>query len=910
MLFNALHKRWLLWFGILCMAFNGFSQFASIKDTLPIIDTIQQPNFEPNLQKSSIDSIYKDSTRVEVRQIKIAENEIEENVHYTAQDSIIYDIPNKTILLYGRATIKYQEMNMAAGFIRYNWDSSEVYAAARYDDSLQAIKRVEFKDGSGEYLANEAKFNFKTKKGKSSGLVTKELDGFLHGLHVKVIDTNTMYIKGARYTTCDLDEPHFYVEIGKAKVIRDKIMVGKPADVVIEGVRTPLFLPFAMLPSIKSKGTGLLMPTYGQSNELGFFLNNIGYFWMINDKLALTTTADVYTLGSWGLHMNLAYKKLYKLSGNLNFNINQQRGGSQYERFNPNRKKAPLNFGILWQMNMDPKKMFNSSFNINLNIVSNKTYQYLNSRDPQSVLATNFSSNITYSKYWPGKPYRISLNTGLVQNTQTKQIALTLPQFNFNVTRINPFQRKINVTTRKWYENIGFSYDMNVSNQLNATDSTFFTKKTLKDMRSSIRHSLPISGNFSLFKYLNFNVGFNYREDWYFSYLTKTYYDFLERKNDETGAIDTFRNQSVDEIKYGFKSYRDFNFNMSFNTQLYGMFQFKNSKLKAIRHTFRPSLNFNFSPDFTTPFWKYNRTVQTDSIGTVQTYSIFQNNGITPITKQGNIGLNFSNTLEIKVHSKKDTVTHTKKITLLDNLSFGMSYNMLTKRFSPLSISASTHISNYLNLSFNASMDPYSLDSLGRQTNQFYWKEKRRFFRLTYLSLSMSGSVRSKKGMAETEQLNQQMLNEQNINNQYYQQGVYDRSYYNFSIPWSINYQYSLNVSRYKYNKKDTTSITQTLALGLDVNITKKWKINISSGFDLTNKSITRTDISIVRDLHCWQMEFKWTPVGFQKGFYMTIYVTSQQFNWLKLQKQKGFFDTGIFGSGGFNTNAFSGIVQ
>lgn len=888
------------------MSVAAFSQRRQ-QDGIKIMnDTTIQAKFKPKVLKTSADSVFKDSTIVEAQPIKIAENDLEDIVKYKAQDSIIYDIPNKTVYLYGRASIQYQEMDMAAGFIKFNWDSSEVYAKATFDDSLGAMKRVEFKDGSGEYVADEAKFNFKTKKGKSIGLVTRELEGYLHGSQVKVIDTNTLYIKGARYTTCDFDDPHFYVEIGKAKVIKDKIMVGKPADIVIAGVRTPLFLPFAMLPSIKSKGTGLLMPTYGQSAELGFFLNNIGYYWKINDQLALTTTADVYTLGSWGLHTNLAYKKIYKFTGNLSFNINQQRGGSQYERFNPKRQKPPLNFGVQWQMNLDPKKMYNSSFNINLNIVSNKTYQFLNSRDPQSVLATNFSSNISYSKYWPGKPYRIAINTSLNQNTQSKLISLTLPQFSFNVTRINPFQRKVAATKRKWYENIGFSYDLNASNQLNATDSTFFTKKTLKDMRNSITHSLPISGNFTLFKYLNLNVGFNYRENWYFSYVNKTYYDFLERKNDETGRMDTFYNQAVAETKYGFKSYRDFNFNMSFNTQLYGTFQFRNSKLKAIRHTFRPSLNFNFNPDFTKPFWKYNRTVQSDSLGNIATYSIFQNNNITPQTKQGNIGVNFSNTLEIKVYSKKDSLTHTKKITLLDNVSFGMNYNLLTKRFSPLNINASTHITDKLNLNMSVSMDPYATDSLGRQTNDFYWKEKKRFFRLTNINIALGGSFRSKKGMQDQQELNRTLMETQGINNQFYQKNVYERDYYNFSIPWSVNYQYSLNLSRFKQNKKDTTTITQTLSLGLDVNITKKWKVNVSSGFDVTNKSITRTDISVIRDLHCWQMEFKWTPVGFQKGFYMTIYVTSQQFNWLKLQKQKGFFDTGIFG--GLNSGGLSNI--
>lgn len=852
------------------------------------------------IKSTPADSLRKDSTNVDGSKVKIAENDLEENVTYKAEDSIIYDIPGKAVYLYGRANIKYKDMDMTAGYIKYSWDSSEVYARAM-PDSGGILKRVEFKDANGAYIAQEARFNFKTRKGRSVGLITKELEGYLHGDQVKNVNDSTLYIKNARYTTCDLDDPHFYVELGKAKVIKDKIMVGKPADVVIEGVRTPLFLPFAMLPSIKSKGTGLLMPTYGESQQLGFFLNNLGYYWKINDKNSLTATADIYTLGSWALHLNYAYRLLYKLSGSLSFNINQQRGGSQYERFNPNRQKPPLNFGILWQTNIDPKKMYNSSFGINLNIVSNKTYQYLNSRDPQSVLATNFSSSISYSKYWPGKPYRLSVNTSLVQNTQSKLISLTLPQFSFNVTRINPFQRKVNVTTRKWYENIGFSYDMNVSNQINATDSTFFTKKTLKDMRNSITHNLPISGNFSLFKYLNFNVGFNYRENWYFSYLNKTYHDTLVQYNASEGKLDTLFQQVVDETKYGFKAYRDFNLSMSFNTNLYGMFQFRNSKLKAIRHTFRPALNFNFNPDFTKSFWKYNRTVQSDSLGNIQTYSIFQNNGITPPAKQGSVGLSFGNTLEIKVYSKKDSVTHTKKITLLDNLSVGMNYNIPTRRLSPLSISASTHITDKLNMSMNVSMDPYSVDSFGAQTKNFYWQEKHRFFRLTNMNVSLGGSIHSKKGMQDQQlqQMNQAMEQQQGTNNQYFQKNVYQKDYYNFSIPWTVNYQYTLSLSRYKYNKKDTTAITQTLALGLDVNITKKWKINVSSGFDLSHKTITRTDISVVRDLHCWQMEFKWTPVGYQQGFYIAVYVTSQQFNWLKLQKQKAFFDTGLFGSGG-----------
>jgi len=205
-------------------------------------DTVA-PVKQTNIENDLFVSTFNDSTNVKdsinnvtVTKVELDEAGLDDVVNYKAQDSIIYDIPNKTVYLYGRATIKYQEMDMAAGFIKYNWDSSEVYAKEMFDDSLGDIKHVEFKDGTGEYIAREARFNFKTKKGKSYGLVMKQMDGYLHGEQVKVVDTNTLYIKGARYTTCDLHEPHFYVEIGKAKVIKDKMIVGKPADVVIAGV--------------------------------------------------------------------------------------------------------------------------------------------------------------------------------------------------------------------------------------------------------------------------------------------------------------------------------------------------------------------------------------------------------------------------------------------------------------------------------------------------------------------------------------------------------------------------------------------------------------------------------------------------------------------------------------------------
>ncbi len=909
------YKRFVLVFLILSLSIHLFAQN---NDTTSISSSItDKDTSNTNLTNSIPDSTFKNSTNVNVKTIKVDEGELEDNVIYKAEDSIIYDIPNKLVYLYGNASIKYQEMDMKAGYIEYNWEKSEVLAKATID-SFGNLKRIEFKDETGEYLANEAKFNFKTKKGQSKGIVMKQLEGYLHGMQVKVIDSNTMYIKGARYTTCDLDEPHFYVELNKAKVIKEKLIVGKPANIIIENVRTPLFLPFAMLPSIKTKGTGLLQPEFGDAGVRGFAFRNIGYFWNINDKMNLTVSADAYTLGSWELRADYNYKVLYKYAGRLGFNINQFRdGGSVNERFNKNRVKPPIRFAINWNFDIDPKRLINSSFNINVNIVSTKNYQVLNSKAPRNALESNFSSSIAYSKRWPNKPFSISISTNLNQNTQSKQISLQLPNINFTVSRINPFQRKVAATTRKWYENIGFSYSMSATNSISSVDSTFLMKQTLRNMQNSIRHSIPISANILLFKYINFNTNFNYTDDWNFSYINKLFFDTLIQYNAPYNRIDTFYNRLVDEKKYGFKSYRQFTFNFGISTQLYGLFPFKKGKLQAIRHRISPSLGFSFNPDFTKPAWKYMRTVQSDAAGNTLQYSIFGNS---PPKKSGSISLNFNNTIEIKVYSKKDSINHSKKITLLDNLSFGIIYDMIQKRLNFNPITASTHISDKLNLSASINLNPYAIDSFGRETKDFYFKTNRRLLRFASATISLNGSVRSKKAdNAENQQFNQTIFRQQGLTNQFFPQGVFDRNYYNFSIPWSINYQYSFNISKTKNGatKKDTTIIFQSLNFGLDVNITKKWKVNVSTGFDFSGKKpqISRTDIAIIRDLHCWQMEIKYTPFGFYQGYYLSIYVTSQQFSFLKIQKQKSQFNSGIFGSDGFSGNgllnaASGGVIK
>lgn len=887
----------------------GYTQNSFINDA-NFIDSTQFTSTNLSLL-DSISNI-KDSTNVNVTTYKIADNQLEDNVKYSAQDSILYHIPKKTMYLFGNATIEYDNMKMWAERIEYNWQSGEVFAKGDIDDSLQTFEKVYFTQDEGNYEADSAKFNFKTKKGKSYGLVTKQLEGFLHTEVVKVMNDSMFYAKNARYTTCDLDHPHFYVEINKAKVVKDKFIVGKPANLVISDVRTPLFLPFAFIPNIKKErqGSGLIFPTYGDQQDLGFFLKGLGYYHKINEKIDVSVTADIYTLGSWAINASSTYKKLYKVYGNFSFNIGQIRQGWANERRNPNRVKAPLDFGINWSLNLDPKRLYNANFGLSVNVRSSKRYQQLSNQNPLEVVSNTFTSSINYSKTFPGKPYSFNIASNYVQNTQSKAVTLTLPNVNFSVSRINPFEKKIKSSTRKWYEEIGFSYSMNAVNNINTYDSIFFKKETLKRMRNGIQHNLPISANIKLFKFLNFNTTFNYSERWHFYYTNRVFRDTLTYFNTSDSTYSLRRNVTEIDTTYKFNTNRNFSLNLGLSTNLYGTFQFKNSKLKAIRHTFRPSMSFNFQPDFSKPLWKSWYTAQVDTSGRTVEYSRFEQTqfGGPSNGKVAGINLNFSNTLEIKIKSKKDTVTGTRKITILDGLNFGLGYNFAAEKFKLnfSGISGSTHITDKLNLNFNVGLDPYALDSNGIRINEYYWKNHKRFLRFTGMNISINGSYTSKKyNNKNTQQVEQQ----QGLDLSPTFRNVYQLGYYNFDIPWSINYNYSLNWQKAFVNKKDTNIITQTLNLGVDFNITSKWKINVNTGFDATNKKITRTDISVVRDLHCWQLEMRWSPIATQQSFFITIYVKSQQFNFLRLQKQKSFFDSGFFGSSGSSAlGGFSNI--
>ena len=459
------------------------------------IDSIPESSFPQNLDLNS--------QVTQKADFKVAEGNVEQPINYNALDSFRMDVPNKTIHLYGEAQVEHDNITLKAAYIQYNWEKGEALAYGVKDSSGRIIGKPEFTESGTFYLADELKYNFKTKKGKSKGLVTKQDEGFLHGGEVKSFGTDYFYSKKTKYTTCDYEHPHYYIEIKKAKVIKDKVVLGKPANLVIGNTRTPLVFPLGVFPLRKNRASGFLLPNdYGRSDAEGIYFLGMGYYFAINDYQDLTTRFDVYTSGTWGVDVNYNFIKKYKFRNSLNLDFNTSRRGQ--ERQDPN-STVRRDINLRWNMTIDQKRLNNSNFSTSVNFVTRAYQENLNVvNDIERFIDQSYNSSISYSKWWPGKLPRLSISARHSQNTRTGAVNVTLPSLNFNVNSFTPFERKVQTGGAKWYERLNMTYGLRFENQIATGDSIFFSRQTLQDMRNGINHTANVSLPFKLFKYFNF----------------------------------------------------------------------------------------------------------------------------------------------------------------------------------------------------------------------------------------------------------------------------------------------------------------------------------------------------------------------------------------------------------------------
>jgi len=787
-------------------------------------------------------------------------------VKYTAKDSIRIDMKSKLVYLFGEAEVFYEDIELKAEHIVIDMDSNIVNAKGKKDSTGKYFGEPVFTENESVVNSHEMKYNFNTKKGLILDAVTNEGENYIHGEKIYKSPDDILYIKHGKYTTCNLRHPHYWFSTNKLKIIpKDKIITG-PANLVIEGAPTPIGIPFGFFPNSNKQKSGLIIPTFGESGQYGFFLLGGGYYAAISDNISTQFTGDYYTKGSWAVNMLTQYKKRYKYSGVLNTNFSTFKNG--FEEF-PSYTKTK-NFFINWKHTQDPKARPNSIFSANVNFGNSQNYtNNFNSSDNQ-YLSTSFNSSVSYKKSFAGKPYSFSVNGSHSQNTQNKTITVRLPELAFNVSRLYPLKRKTTIGNQKIYEKIGISYSMNSRNEVTAQDSLFRMNNLnllKKEFKNGMRHSIPLSTSFKILKNFTINPSLNYSEVWYLKSIRRTY-------NLDSSAIET------DTIN-GFERGNSLNMAISASTKIYGMYQYRGKMIKALRHVMTPSVGFTFIPENNSGLRSYTDT-SNNTTNEPTEYSIFENGiyGSTNTAKAGLINLGLLNNFELKVRNRKDTLGKDTKIKLLESLKFSTNYNIIADslNWSDIILNARTNIKK-LSLNFTANFDPYTIDSTStgkiiRQTTSEF-DQHGRIGRLTSANISAGFSFKSKKTNAKKESKfgSEQELEYINAN---------PSEFVDFNIPWTLNMKYNVRYSKPGFEE----DIIQTLNFSGDLSLTNRWKIGFRSGYDFELKDLSYTSVDIYRDLHCWEMTFNWIPFGPRQSYLFTIRVKSALLQDLKMTRR------------------------
>ncbi|MBX2897872.1 MAG: LPS-assembly protein LptD [Cyclobacteriaceae bacterium] len=899
---------------------SGFSQERPMRTpaTLPVRqDSIQKP--PARLQA--------DTTRTKADSVKRPQpkSDIETTIIYSARDSINSNLQSKIIKLYGDAHVKYGDIELQAEEIVIDYEQSTITAHSRADSTGRHIGYPIFTNGGEKYETKDMLYNFKTRKAKITEVVTKQGDGFLHGDVVYKNEKNELFTIGNAYTTCDLAHPHFRIISKKVKAIPGDKMVSGPFYMEFNDVPTPLGFAFGIFPAPKKSASGILVPSYGEERRRGFFLRQGGYFFDVSEYVKVALTGDVYSKGGSAITLNSNYNKRYYHTGSFNFTFTNNVNNDRIE--SPTKSK---DFRLSWSHSPQTKgtgrfsasvNAASSSYNTNNFLGVNSNFQ--STRIDQTT--QNLSSNINYSKTFPGTPFSLGLNLRHNQNLGTKQVDLPLPDMSFNVNNIYPFKKMESM----FLQNLNVRYSMNGTNQLTNNlgrirvdqngilqDSIApFTFENLplflRNSKKGIRHNVPISTSFRAFKFFTISPNLSYDERWYFDKLDWNYID----------STRTFVSTKVQ----GFNRVYNYSGGVSMTTRIYGTYVSRNpnSTIRAFRHVINPSVGYSFQPDFATEKYDYyQRFVTTDGAGnqTVQ-YKARHEGYLYGTAGQGRssaMSFSINNNVEMKVRNAKDTVD--RKIALFNTLSLGSSYNFLAESFrlAPIGLAANTNIlQDKINLNFSATLDPYQYRKIitdytvegcvgciidrnsyegdpallipiysEKRIDAYAWNAGK-IGRITRANFAFSTNLNPKGQKSDNTTRDKIGKSEMSESDKKFLMQNPD-AYVDFSVPWNLRISYNVD---YTHNENQSPLITQAARFNGDISLTDKWKITYNSGYDFQNKEFTQTQIGINRDLHCWQMSLGWTPFGRFQSYNFSIGVKSALLRDLKLDRQRNFFD-------------------
>ena len=820
-------------------------------------------------------------------------------VTYEANDSIVF-AQGGYAHLYGQGKVNYQQIELAADVITMNMDSSTVYAHG-VEDSLGVKKGTPvFKDGETPYETNTIRYNFKSKKGIISNVVSQQGEGYVTGNNAKKGTNDELYMKSGRYTTCDHHEhPHFYMQMTYAKVRPKKNVVTGPAYLVVEDVPLPLAVPFFFFPFSSSYSSGFLMPTYMDDSSRGFGLTDGGYYFAISDKMDLKLRADIFTKGSWALNAESNYIKRYKYSGLFQASYQVTKTG---DKGLPDYSVAK-DFKIVWSHRQDAKANPNQTFSASVNFATS-SYERTNignMYNSNAMSQNTKTSSVSYSRYFFDRKLTVAATTNIAQTMRDSSVNVTLPDLNITLSRLFPFKRKKAAGAERWYEKISISYTGRLTNSIRTKDDRLF-KAGLSEWENAMNHNIPISATFTLFKYLQVSPSVNYTERWYTRKINQQY-------NEVDHKLEALPGDTLN----GFYRVSNYSASLSLSTKLYGMYKplFAKKKEIQIRHVFTPQVSLSGAPGFSKYWEEY-----TDYNGNTQYYSPFtgQPYGVPSREGSGTVSFSISNNLEMKYYdAKKDTL---KKVSLIDELGASMSYNMAAKErpWSDLSMNLRLKLTKNYTFNMNASFATYAytFDKSGNvvTSNRTEWSYGRfgRFqgygssFNYTFNNDTWKKWFGPKEEDEKGKDKNKSEDSDDEESDGTEGDGTTPKKvekaqadpdgYQVFKMPWSLSLSYSFNIREdrtkpiNRYSMRYPYTYTHNINANGNIKISNNWSLSFNSGYDFQAKEITQTSCTISRDLHCFNLSASLSPFGRWKYYNVTIRANASILQDLKYEQR------------------------
>ena len=836
-----------------------------------------------------LDSI---SKPVEKKPLLLAE------VEYKAKDCVQIDRKNNKLILYNEAELYYQDIELRAGIIILDYQTNEVNAGRIELDST-LVQYPFFKQGNNEVNPDSIRFNFDTQKALIWNSKSGQNGMDIFAALTKKQNDSVYFIKDARVSTAGKliggeDEGiDYYFKVRKGKIIPGGKIISGLTNMFIADVPTPVGLPFAYFPSSQTKESGFIIPSIGESNLRGYYIQNGGYYLGLSDYFDLTLIADYYTNGSYGFRGDSQYNVRYKYRGTFSFRyenlINEARGLPEYS-------KSTV-FNVRWNHSKDPKSSPNSTFSASVNFGSSDYYrQSVNQLNSPNFLNNNLSSSISYSKSFPEYPrVNISLTTAMSQNSQSKSVNLTLPTFQANMERIYPFAPKVGAK-KGLFQNINFQYTSRAENRIITTEEALFGPSMFDNSKMGMKHTIPLSTNFKLFKYLSMSASANYDEVWTQNTVRFSDYD------PELG-------RAVKDTINNIGTFRQYSLSASLGTTVYGTFNFgEDKKIQSIRHTIRPAISYTNKPSFE----RYYDTYIVDADGNSAEYTRYQNSlfGIPSKALSNSMGISIGNNFEAKVRDKDSTATGPKKIVLLNNLNISTSHNFAADslRWSPLRMSSGfSLLQGKMSINFGSTFDPYALDENKVRVNKFNIANGGGLLRLTSANINMNYSFSStqlegnrEEGEEDLEQRNQREatssggrdddlfgraedFTDRRMNDAENTDPAPTYPSYRTKIPWDLKIAYSLT---YNNSRGQRDFSNNSLMFSGNVDLTPKWKVGVSSGYDFKGQGFTYTQLRFNRDLNSWRLNFSWVPFSDRASWNFFIGIKSDLLSDIKYEKQ------------------------